>query len=231
MDLRLLSGGAANGLVTAVTADFTAETGLGISGNFGAVGGMRERFLGGEQVDLLILTRANIEALAGEGLVVAETIADLGKVVTGVARKSGSPPVDVSSSETLRAALAGADAIYCPDPKKATAGIHFARVLDRLGLSGEVAARLRLYPNGQTAMAAMAAGSDANPIGCTQITEILNTEGVKYMGALPGDLGLATVYTAAVSVGAAHPEAARRLIAILTAVEREDLRQRIGFSR
>lgn len=231
MDLRLLSGGAANGLVTAVTADFTAETGMDISGDFGAVGGMRDRFRGGEAVDLVILTRAIIDQLAAEGLVLADSVADLGRVVTGIARRSGSPGVDVSSPEALRSALAAADAIYCPDPEKATAGIHFARVVDRLGLGESAKPRMRLFPNGQSAMAAMAAGVDDNPIGCTQITEILNTRGVDYVGALPGDLELATVYTAAVSAGAANPGPARRLVALLTAPERATLRRRVGFDR
>lgn len=230
MDLKILSGGAANGLVTAVTPAFSAESGLSLNGDFGAVGGMRDRFLGGEEVDLLILTRKIIDALAAEGLVVAETVADLGRVVTGVARRSGSPAEDLSTPEALRAALTGADAIYFPDPVKATAGIHFASVMDRLGITDEVKDRFRLFPNGQTAMAAMASDVEANPIGCTQITEILNTPGVDYMGDLPGDLGLATVYTAAVTTRAVHPKAARTLIAHLTAPEAAALRQRIGFA-
>ena len=36
-----------------------------------------------------------------------------------------------------------ADAIYSPDQKLSTAGIHFAKVLDALGIMGEVAGRLR----------------------------------------------------------------------------------------
>lgn len=229
MKLKILSGGAANGLVSALAPEFTQQTGAGLGGEFGAVGGMRDRFRGGEAADLLILTRAIIDQLADDGLVLADSVADLGRVVTGVARRAGSR-ADVATPEALRALLETADAIYFPDPEKATAGIHFAEVIDRLGLTERLRDRFRLFPNGQTAMAAMAAGAETNPVGCTQITEILNTEGVDYMGDLPGDLGLATTYTAAVAVGTQHPAEARHLIELLTAPAAAGLRARLGFS-
>ena len=53
--------------------------------------------------------------------------ADIGTVLTAVAVRSGDPVPDVGNAAGLRAALLAADAIYFPDPKLATAGIHFAR--------------------------------------------------------------------------------------------------------
>ena len=98
---------------------------------------------------------------------------------------AGDPAPSIGDAAALRAALLAADAIYFPDPKLATAGIHFAKVLDALGIAGEVAARLRPFPNGAAAMQALARAPDARPIGCTQVTEILNTPGVTLVGPLP----------------------------------------------
>ncbi len=67
MKLRLLSGGAAHALVSALAPHFKAETGFEIDGSFGAVGGMKARFLEGDPADILILTRAIIEELAAAG--------------------------------------------------------------------------------------------------------------------------------------------------------------------
>lgn len=61
----------------------------------------------------------------------------------------------VGTSGDLRAALLAAPAIFLPDPTKATAGIHFARVLRQLGIFDEVAASMRPYPNGALAMASL----------------------------------------------------------------------------
>jgi len=231
MRLHVLSGGAAQGLVAALSAEFQAATGYAIDGTFGAVGAMKEKLFGGAPADVLILSRALIDELADAGQVVAGTRADLGRVRTGVAVRASDPTPNVTTDAALRVVLCAAGEIFFPDPQRATAGIHFARVLEGLGIAAEVAGRLRTHPNGATAMRALAQASSARPIGVTQITEILNTPGVALVGPLPREFELATVYTAAVCTNAAAPEAARRLVALLAAEGRRPLREQAGFER
>jgi len=230
MKLTLLSGGAANGLVAALGAQFKAESGADIDGTFGAVGAMRDKLLAGATPDMLILTSALIAELTKAGHVVAGSAADLGAVATGVAVRTGDPVPAVGDADALRAALRAADGIFFPDPKLATAGIHFAKVLERLGIANEVAPRLRTFPNGQTAMAALAAQQGGRPIGCTQITEILNTKGVALVGNLPAEFALATVYTAGICITAPSPDLARRFAALLTGEGSRELRRKLGFA-
>lgn len=229
MRLEILSGGAAQGLVGAVAPQFKAETGFDIGGRFGAVGAMRDALLAGAPADVLILTSALIAELARSGHVLANSAADLGVVRTAIAMRSGDPVSRIGDAASLRAALIDADAIYFPDPKLATAGIHFAKVLDKLGIAETVATGLRPYPNGATAMRAMAAARDRRPIGCTQVTEILNTPGVRLVGPLPQEFELATVYTAAVCARAASPDQAQRLVTLLSSAGTRALRDRAGF--
>lgn len=231
MRLHVLSGGAAQGVVTALAGEFQATTGYAIDGTFGAVGAMKEKLLAGAPADVLILTRALIDELADAGHVEAGTRADLGHVRTGVAVRAGDPTPDVSTPEALRTTLRGAEAIFFPDPQRATAGIHFARVLETLGIAAEVVGRLRTHPNGATAMRELAKATGERPIGVTQITEILNTAGVTLVAPLPREFELATVYTAAVCTRAAAPDAARRLVALLSAGETLAVRDRAGFGR
>jgi molybdate transport system substrate-binding protein len=229
MQLEILSGGAAQGLVGAVAAQFKADTGFDIGGSFGAVGAMRDKLLADTPADVLILTAALIAELTRGGHVVPDSARELGIVRTAIAIRGGDVAPQVGDAVSLRAALTSADAIYLPDPNLATAGIHFANVLDRLGITATVAARLRPYPNGATAMAAMAAARDARPIGCTQVTEILNTPGVTLVAALPKEFELATIYTAGIATRATAPAEARRLIDLLSGESARDLRARIGF--
>lgn len=228
--VRILSGGAANGLVSKVESSFEAQTAHSLAGDYGAVGVMRDRILADEPVDLIILTRALIDDLAESGHVDPATIQDIGKVVTGIAVRHGEPIPTVSSAEALRQALLQADALFVPDTVQSTAGRHVAKVLDALGLTDDFKDRLREYPNGQTAMSAMVNEGTPRALGCTQITEILNTPGVDYAGDLPAEHGLSTVYTAALSSKAKVPAAARALIDILTAPEAADRRNESGFS-
>ena len=57
----------------------------------------------------------------------------------------------VPTAAELAIALLAADEIHFPDPKQATAGIHFAKVLDALGIAEEVASGLKTFANGATA--------------------------------------------------------------------------------
>jgi molybdate transport system substrate-binding protein len=214
--LRILSGGATRGLVERIRPAFEAETGYRIDGTFSAVGAMRDKLLAGEPADVMILSRALIDELAKSGHAVASSVADIARVATAIAVRQGDPLPDVRRADALRAALAEADAIHFPDPAQATAGIHFAQVIRKLGLWAEVERRLRLAPNGATAMRALAASTDRRPIGCTQETEIRATPGVVLAAPLPPGCDLVTVYTAAVVARAQSPSQAAKLIARLT---------------
>ncbi|MGA7986241.1 MAG: substrate-binding domain-containing protein [Burkholderiales bacterium] len=227
--LKLLSGGAAHGVVETLAPQFRAETGAEIVGTFGPVGAMRDKLLAGEPTDLVILTKALIAELAAAGRVLPDTCADLGRVRTGVAVKQGDPIPDISNAAALRATLLGAREIYFPDPERATAGIHFAKVLERLGVRETLAPRLRPHASGAAAMGAMSRASGHGLLGCTQITEIMITPGVALVGPLPGEFELATVYSAAVCTSAAATDLARRLASLLTGTLTRSLREQCGF--
>ena len=227
--LKILSGGAAQGLVASVAAKFRERTGFDIAGEFGAVGVMADRLRAGVPTDLVILTRALVTKLAGENLVVSASIRDVGLVETALAVRAGDPKLSVANADDLRHALLAADAIYVPDTKTSTAGLHVASILDRLGITAPVAARLKVYPNGATAMRQLAASDAARPLGCTQSTEIIATSGVELSGELPRGYDLATTYTAGMTAQSVHAKATQALIELLTATETAVLRSEAGF--
>jgi len=208
--MRLVSAGAAQALVTR-----QAEAqGVEVQGTFGAVGAMLEKYLAASACDLVILTRKQIEELAAKARVDRGTLTDLGAVPTSIAVRERDVSPDISDADALTTALLAADAIYFPDPAKATAGIHFRGVLERLGILERVAGRIRNFPNGAATMRAMA-DAEGQPIGCTQATEIRATPGVRLVGPLPKGLDLVTVYAGAVDARASHREAARRFLSSL----------------
>lgn len=227
--LHLLSGGAAQGLVRALETRFAETAGGVVAGRFGAVGAMREALLAGEPCDLMITTDAMVSELVAAGRLRADARAPLGRVRTGIAVRRGSAVPDVSTPDALKAALQAADAIHFPDPQRATAGIHFAGVLRRLGLFDDLQPRYLTFPNGATAMRALASSTAARPIGCTQLSEILATEGIGAVAPLPDPFGLETVYTAAVTTTAAEPALALRLLDLLAGEPARALRAVAGF--
>jgi molybdate transport system substrate-binding protein len=227
--LNILSGGAANGLVKSLAEKFKAQTGLDIEGVFGAVGAMADKLRAGTPADIVILTKAKIAEVARESLVVGASIADIGMVETALAVRAHDPQVTAKDAAALREVFLAADAIFVPDTKVSTAGIHVAKVLQQLGIADEVAARLKIFPNGATAMRHLATSDASRPLGCTQSTEIINTPGVVLSGSLPPGCELSTIYTAAVAAAAINAREAQVLIDLLIGADQDKLRQRAGF--
>ncbi len=227
--LNLLCAGAAQGLVKAIEPRWQAETGAMLNARFGAVGALKEMLAAGEPCDVMVLTDAMVDTLATAGRLDGATRRPLGRVRTGIAVRVGQDRPDIRTPEALAAALRAADAIHFPDPVRSTAGIHFAGVLRELGLDDALAARFMTHPNGATAMRALAASTARQPIGCTQVTEILYTPGVLLVGPLPDAFELATVYSAAISSRALDAELAERFVMLLTGSATLALRRVGGF--
>jgi molybdate transport system substrate-binding protein len=227
--MHVLSGGAAAAVVKAVQTEFEKQTGSRIEGTFSAVGMMRDKLVEGAPCDLIILTRPLIAQLIESGHVVPGSARSLGLVKTGVAVRSGTPHPGVKTRAELHAAMSAARGIYFPDPEKATAGIHFMNVLKALGLDEELQDRLRVFPNGATAMGEMAKSTENGLIGCTQVTEINYTEGVDLVGVLPAEFELSTDYTLGICTNAQKPEQARLLSQLLTGSASEAVRRQGGF--
>ncbi len=227
--IHFLCAGAAQGLVKALQPLLLKETGASLEGRYGAVGVMKEALLAGEPCDLMIVTEKMIAELATSGELRADSMAPLGRVRTGIAVPAGAPQPAVETPEGLKAALLAASAIYFPDQIRSTAGIHFAAVMVQLGIHDELESRFRTYPNGATAMRAMASDNLAGAIGCTQITEINYSDGITLVGALPQRFELATVYAAAISAKAAEPQLAASFIAMLAGDSSRALREAGGF--
>lgn len=214
--LHVLSAGAAQGLVETLAPRFLAETGVALHTTFGAVGAIREKLLANERFDALILTEAMIKELISSGYLLSGISASLGRVRTGVGIRSGDDVPDVTNRDALQRTLCAATDIFVPDLHRSTAGLHFARVLEQLGIHAEISPRLRPHPNGATAMRALAQSTGTKPIGCTQVTEILYTTGVTLVGPLPSEFELATVYSVAVGSRAQMRDAAERFVQLLS---------------
>lgn len=227
--LPILSAGAAQGLITRAATQLLEQLQVATTGRFGAVGAMREAFNQGEPCDLIVLTEAMIQAMRDEGLVQSESACALGTVYTGVAVPAGQPQPDITTPEALAAALMQANSLWLPDIERSTAGLHLMKVLRELGLAQPLGDRLNIFPNGATAMRAMAESGDKRAIGCTQLSEILFTSGVDAVGRLPQALGLGTVYSAAVTTRARQPVLAQAVIAALTHPAAAALRRGCGF--
>jgi molybdate transport system substrate-binding protein len=216
--LNILSAGAAMGLVKQLLGDT-------VTGSFGAVGAMHDKFLAGEPCDILILARKQLDELNAAGALLTGSIVDIGQVKTGIATRTGDPAPAIHDTASLKNALQGASLLYAPDMVKSTAGQHVAKMLAALKITTPVSE----HPNGAIAMKTMAASTGGNPLGCTQATEILYTPGVTLIALLPPEYELSTLYSVAVPARSQQPQAARALIAQLVHAHTITARRAAGF--
>lgn len=224
-ELHILSAGAAKAIVQEAAAPLRAA-GVEIVATFDAAGAIRAQLEAQARCDIVILPTGMLGALAGKRV---ETPAPLGSVPTGIAVPQGHPLPDIRGADALRSVLRAAPALYCPDTERATAGIHFLRVLRELAIYDDVAANIRAHANGATAMAAMARERPNGAIGCTQVSEILYTPGVALAGPLVPPFDLATTYAVAVSAQSREPALARQFAARLTDPATRATRETKGF--
>ena len=228
-ELHLLSAGAAQSFAAALIPAFRTAAGADVHATFRTVGALKEMVLAGKPCDVLVATAAMLDDLAGDGRVVPASIRTLGRVQTGIAVRSGEPRPAIGNRPLLRASLAAAKGVYLPDPGRATAGIHFVKLLRELGLHDELAPRLHAYPNGASAMEALANSRESALIGATQVTEINATPGVTLVGTLPAPFGLATTYAVAVCSSARESELAQRFVQMFAGPDSLMLRRDAGF--
>lgn len=228
--IKLLSGGAVQGLVAQLHDSFLSETGCEVECVFDAVGTIEDGFVEGDAADLVALTDAQITQMESDGHVVAGSARILGVVKTAIAvRKTDTVP-DVRTSDAFEAALLASEGIYIPDPELSTAGAHIIRVLRKLGIDGDdLTARLRVFPNSEEALTALAKGKGKGLLGCIQTTEIRFAPDVVVAGLLPGKLGLSTIYSVAVTSRSKNPEHAAQFISKLIGADAAPLRVAIGF--
>jgi molybdate transport system substrate-binding protein len=86
--------------------------------------------------------------------------------------------------------------------------------MDRLGVAEAIRAKVKYYPEGQTAMEAMDKGEVALGIG--QISEIVPVQGVTLVGPIPENLQLKTIYAAAVASKGSSQVLAQKFLAYVT---------------
>lgn len=214
-DISVLSAAAVQAPLTELAERFERATGNHVRLEFSTGGGVESTIRGGAQPDLVVNAMERLAAMAQGGLV-APGARSLGIVRMGVAVRKGGKVPDLSSVGAFRASLLAAPSIAYGDPAKgATTGIHFAKVLERLGIQDAVKGKTILAANGLEVMRMVAAGEAE--IGVTQISEILHVKGDTLAGPLPAELQLASNY--GVAHRSATPQAAAAQFADLLVSE------------
>jgi molybdate transport system substrate-binding protein len=212
-ELQVLSAGAMRSIVTELAAAFEKETGNTVKLTFGTVGAIKAKLAEAAPADVVIMTDEAMQDMTRQGAVLQGSWTAIGRTGIGVAVRDGAPKPDIASPEALKQTLLSTKSLVYVDPAQGgTSGIHFASVLQRLGIADAVKPKTTLVPGGYPAE--LVARGDVELV-VHQISEIIPVKGVTLVGPLPKELQKTTVYAAGVTVPSTAKDAARAFVAFL----------------
>jgi molybdate transport system substrate-binding protein len=209
-ELKVISAGAVRGVVGGMIDDYSKRTGVQFKFTTGPTGFLRNTIASGAPADLIIASGPLMSELEATGKMLPGSRIDLGRLGLGVVIRAGAPMPDVSTPDALKQALLGARSIAHTDPKLGgTSVIHLMKIVDGLGIGGEIRKKGVNATGGNDAVAKVARGEAE--IAVVLVSEI-HDKGARLVALLPEQLQLWTVYSAAIPANSTDPKNARAFV-------------------
>jgi molybdate transport system substrate-binding protein len=158
---------------------------------------------------MTIITREAIDRLVRDGILVDGSTADLAQSGVGIAVRAGAPKPDISTVAALQRTLLDAKSIAFT--RLGASGVHFAQVIERLGIADEVRRKAHI---GDAYIGEVVARGEAE-MAVQQISELIPVAGIDIVGPLPDEVQKISVFAAGAFRSARNPDGARKLIAHL----------------
>jgi molybdate transport system substrate-binding protein len=155
---------------------------------------------------MVIMNREGLDGLVAEGRVIAGTVVDIADVPLGLAMRHGATKPDIATVEAFKQMLLEAKSIASD-----SSALIFVKteLLRQLGVADTVAAKVV-----DKGAAAVANGECDFVI--LPVSELLEAQGVDFVGKLPAGIQHVSVFSAAIVTGATEIDAAKELMAFLT---------------
>src|SRR5262249_49687788 len=131
----------------------------------------------------------------------------------GLAVRAGAPRPDISAPDPLKRALLSARSITYT--LTGASGIHFAQVIERLGIADAIKTKAIV----RDGLAGELAARGEVELAVQQISELMQVKGIDIVGPLPPEVQKSTVFSAGIFKSAKNPSGAAALIAWLSTPE------------
>lgn len=211
-DIKVLSTHAVEEALRELGPSFERASGARLVIDYDPANALKRKIEDGVVFDVAIVTRPVIDALAGRGKIDRDSCTDIARSGLGVAVRKGAARPDVVSTEAFKRALLAARSVV--RSREGTSGLYFETLLARLGIAD--AMRDKIIFGGSGRIAELVACGEAD-MAVQQIPELLPVEGADFVGPLPDELQLYTVFSAGVSAGCKVKDMAKAFIDALAA--------------
>jgi molybdate transport system substrate-binding protein len=181
------------------------------------------RIAGGETGDVAILTDAGIEELTRRGIIVDGSRRDLARSAIGIAVKAGAARPDIRTVDAFKQAMLVARSVAFS--RSGASGLHFAELIERLGIAPDVMRKARVFDG---VVGELAAKGEVE-LAVQQVSELKLVDGIDIVGALPDELQKLTMFSAGVFARSPRPAAAGLLVTALASPEAMSAMRRQGL--
>ena len=216
-ELKVFGGGNYQGSGKPVTEAFTAKTGIAATYTPGNTGGpaLPKRLNAGEQMDVIIMTRDDMDNQVKAGLIRADSGVSFSRTRLGVAVVKGAPKPDISTPEKFRAAIIAAKAVGMQDPDPSH---HSGQAVHKMLVDLNVVDEIKPKTVVITGVAdALVAGKVDFSIWA--LPEIMANNKLDAVGGVPGGLGGWTDQAVGILTSAKDVPDAQAYIKFLTSPE------------
>jgi molybdate transport system substrate-binding protein len=209
-EMKVMTSNALRTVLGELAPAFERAHGHKISASYDPAQRMLKRIAAGETADLAISSAIAIDGLANQGVIAAGSRRILARYGVGIAVRAGAPKPDIGSVEAFKRALLDAKSVACT--VEGASGIHFTKLIERLGIAEQVNAKARRRAGGL--IGELVASGEAD-LAVQQIPELMAVPGIELVGPLPQALQVNSVLAAGVFAASKQPEAAQALIEFL----------------
>lgn len=194
------------------------KAGHKLSVTWGTAPMLVKRIEDGDTADVVVLSRAGIDALQKQGKIAPGTDTTLASSGVGIAVKAGAPKPDISTPDALKRTLLAAKSIAYSEPSAGGAsGVYFAKLLERMGIAEQMKPKTKYPPPGGFSANLLMTGEAE--LAVQQKPELLHVAGVEVISLLPGDLNVVTEFAAAIMTDGKNADAVAALIKMLQSSE------------
>ena len=210
-DIKVFASNGVRAALEELTPAFERESGNKAALEFGVAEVLRRQIEAGEPFDLAILTRLGIDDLVKGGKVTGNSSAAIARSGVGIGIRKGAERADIGTADALMRTLLAATSVTWA--KEGASGVHFASVLQRIGIAERMKPKETLVDSGAEVGKLLADGKAQ--YGALLVNELMTLPGVEVLGPLPPDLQSYVVFTAGVAKASASQQAAEALIRFL----------------
>src|ERR1700719_1761669 len=197
--IDVLSTLALRGVLLEIADEFRTLTGLSFAATYKSTNVSLNLIAQGATADMTIITREAIDRLVRDGIILAGSTADLAQSGIGIAVRGGAPKPDIGTIAAFKRTLLETKSITFS--RLGASGVHFAHVIERLGIAEEVRRKAHIS---DAYVGELTARGEAE-MAVQQISELMPVAGIDIVGPLPDEVQKISVFAGGIFRTAKNP--------------------------